>query len=277
MDSLQNINGTINETAKYTMEELGVHQSRANLIQLISNAPKAGIIHIHAYEAKSNHGEIADYYYLKGISYENMLNKSLNLLQKIADDKDFSVKVTRGVWVDGEGNYHTRKAKDRTYKVITKTYDHNDEVVGQAIQKIEQSISNPRQSTVEYDKLGNGIYELNDTLHIRDCHLIHKNVIREGDYPKKASGEIVAVEKAIKKSLPLSKYRQVRLDGRFDYIAIGGQLVMQTEDGSNVYVGFGEHKGMVEPRIAGMDTLIEQKKTEKETRKARERIVSLLD
>jgi len=239
---------------KFSMTELGNPILKESFIKMVSDAPKGGIIHVKAYESKGGHGEVADYFYLKGVSYAKMKERSLIKLEEIEQNENFSIKVTRGVWTDKNGVNHTRKAKDRSFRTISETYRSGDEALTEAIASIRNSILNPRKSSVDYSKEGNGVYSMESgALFIRDCQLLHKVIKREGDYPIKATGAKVAIQNAIKKNLPIGKYRQVKLDGRFDYISVGGQILMQDEAGENVYVGFVEHKDLLEPRIMGLE------------------------
>ena len=241
----------------FSIEQVGIEQERETLVNMIALAPKASIIHVHAYESKNGYGEVANFFYLKGVDYSKMKERSLDTLNEIADNPDFSISVTRGVWKTQKGEINPTNRKSKTYSVfdtVTKIYNHDNELLTEAIAKVEQSILNPQYKGAEYDKQGNGIYQQEDgTLHIRDCRLLHKVVIREGDYPQTASGELVALTNAIKNMLPISKYRQVRLDGRYDYLTIGGEIIMQDEGGKKVYVGFAEHKGFIKPRITGLE------------------------
>lgn len=257
---------TTDVTGKFTAEEIGNPIERNRMVDMISKAPKGGIIHVHAYESKGGHGEVANYFYLKGVDYGKMKERSLDKLNVIAEDGNFSIRVTRGVWEDASGKQHNRKAKGRTYKTVSKTYTHADAIVSQAISEIEQAILNPYKKGASYQKEGNGVYSQEDgKLHLRDCQLVHKVVLRQGDYPKKATSEKVALRDAIKRLLPISKYRQVVLDGSFDYITIGGQIIMKDEYTNNVYVGFSEHKGLLVPRITGLEEELPPQKVPTET------------
>lgn len=248
----------------FTMEQVGVSISRQKLIDTIANAPKAGIIFVKGYEGKNNYGEVADYVYLKGASYENMKHRSLVKLDLLQIDPNFSIEVKYNVWVDANGTEHNRKAKDRTLKKVTRRYNAESPMLYEAFNKVRTSLLAPRPAHTEYEGLGNGIYQQDDgTLHIRDCIIIRKETIREGDYPIKASSELVALSDAIQRLLPISKYRQVRLDGRFDYIAVNGELVMQSEDGGKAYVTFSEYKDNIEPRIVRTDAVVHPEKTAK--------------
>jgi hypothetical protein len=260
---------------KFPMERLGVSQERQQLIDKIAQAPKAGIIFVSAYEAKNGHGEVANFVYLKGIDYGNMKERSLAKLNELEADPNFAIDVSYNAWVDENGVESNRKAKGRTLTARNRQYKKGNPVLTEAFAKVRQSIEAPRPATVEYDKHGNGIYEYDGTLQIRDCLLIKKSVIRKGDYPVTASGETVAVADAIKRLLPISKYRQVRLDGRFDYIAIAGELVMQSEGGEKVYVTFSELKGNVSSRIVRSDESIPLEKLPLNIRTAVETLESL--
>lgn len=241
----------------FPIEQVGIEQERETLINMIALAPKASIIHVHAYESKKGYGEVANFFYLKGVDYGKMKERSLDVLSEIANNPDFSISVTRGVWKNQKGEINPTNRKSKEYPIfdtVAKIYNHDNKLLTEAIAKAEQQILNPHSQGAKYDKQGNGIYQQEDgALHIRDCRLLHKVVIREGDYPQTASGELVALTNALKKILPIGKYRQVKLDGRYDYITLGGQIVMQDEGGNKVYVGFAEHKGFIKPRITGLE------------------------
>ena len=135
---------------------------------------------------------------------------------------------------------------------MEETYAFGNPLLAQAFAKVRQSLVAPRPSNVEYEKEGNGVYDLNGTLHIRDCQLIRKEVVRSGDYPISTQEPVNALADTIRRMLPVGKYRQVKLDGRFDYVAVQGQLVMQNEGGDSAYLGLNEHKNMLAPRIPNL-------------------------
>lgn len=239
----------MDKEVRYTQEELGVPVNRNNLIKIIANAPKATIIHVKNYESKNGHGEVANYFYNKGVDYGSMKDKSCEELSFMENDETMKIQVTWNMWVDAQGQKYTRKAKDRWLKKFSETYAFGHPLLMEAFAKVRQSLMAPRPSTVDYDKLGNGIYEHEGVLHIRDCALIHKEIVRNGDYPVTATEPVNALADAIRRKLSIGKYRQVRLDGRFDYISVCGQLVMQNEGGTEAFVGLSEYKNAVHPRI----------------------------
>lgn len=234
---------------KYSMSEIGVEATRNELIKLIGEARNGTIISVSKYEAKNGHGEIADFQYLKGVDYGKMKERSLARLEEISLNHNYSISVTRGVYRDADGVEHTRKAKGRTYHKVTKVYTGADVAFQEAVTKVRESLVAPKQQYgADYDKESNGVYSLGETLHIRDCQLLNKVVVTEGNYPETASGEVVAISDAIRRELPIGKYRQVCLDGRFDSITVEGQLVMQSEQTMGFFVGLKEHKGVLESR-----------------------------
>lgn len=237
---------------RYTQEQLGVAINRNALIQAIADAPPATIIHVKNYEAKNGHGEVANFFYNKGVNYQTMKEKSLDELSFMEHDESFGIVVVWNMWVDADGNRSNRKAKGRWMQKLTETYAFGHPLLTEAFAKVRQSLTAPRPASVEYDKLGNGVYEYDGVLHIRDCSLIRKDVVKSGDYPESAQEAVNALADAIRRKLSIGKYRQVRLDGRFDYIALQGQIVMQSENGSEAYIGLSEHKNSLQPRIPNL-------------------------
>jgi len=74
-----------------------------------------------------------------------------------------------------------------------------------------------------------------------------------------------ALTAKLKSLTPYGKYRQVSLDGRFDYISVSGQIVMQNEGGTENFIGFAEHKGLLVPRINGLEEELPSVKVPSET------------
>lgn len=254
-------------TAKYTADQIGNETDRAELIKTIADAPKGGIIHVHAYESKGGYGEVANYYYLKGVDYGKMKERSLNMLAEMSADKTLEITTVRNAWKNADGTYTAYKSKDRTFeRNVRVTYKSDNPLFIEAVATARKSILKPRQTSKVYNQEGNGIYsEENGQLSIRDCQLIHKDILREGEYPNKAKGEVTALKAKLESLTPYGKYRQVSLDGRFDYITVGGQLVMQSEGGERNFTGFAEHKGMLKTRINGLEESLPSVKVPNET------------
>ena len=250
---------------KFKVEELGVEANRQALIAAIADAPKASIIFVKRYESKNGHGQIADYFYLKGVSYESMKQRSLAQLDAIIADDDFSIVVNWNEWFNPETQKKTTAAaKNKELRKNKVTFHAGDHRLLVAIAAIRNSIENPRRRESVYENEGNGVYtQLTDEglcLHVRDCQQLHKSIVCGGDWPIKASSEAVALKAAISKTLSIGKYRQVRLDGRFDYITVAGQLVMQDGSGEKAFIGFKEHAGLMQTRLPQIDEEIEMEK-----------------
>ena len=134
----------------FSIEQVGIEQERETLVNMIALAPKASIIHVHAYESKNGYGEVANFFYLKGVDYSKMKERSLDTLNEIADNPDFSISVTRGVWKTQKGEINPTNRKSKTYSVfdtVTKIYNHDNELLTEAIAKVEQSILNTREQS----------------------------------------------------------------------------------------------------------------------------------
>lgn len=213
----------------FTKNDLTDATTRNALIRMISDAKHGGFIVVHGLVPKTGHGEIADYTFCKGISYENAVKASLAMANEIESNPIYSVEVTRGTWQNaaGEINPTNRKNKDFPIPVIvTKVYGHCDNAFINALAKVKMSLIAPKEATKDYKSLGNGIYEdETGTLYIRDLRLVSKKTTKEGAYPFTASGEETAIAEAIKRDMPVGKYRMFHLGGEYDHIAIDGMEI----------------------------------------------------
>ena len=145
--SNNNMPYTADISAKYTADEIGNKSTREELINTISDAPKGGIIHVHAYESKGGYGEVANYYYLKGVDYSRMKENSLAILDQIAEDVDFNITTVRNAYQNPDGTYTAYKSKVRTFvKGIRTTYNSGDPIFVEAIENARASILNPRKT-----------------------------------------------------------------------------------------------------------------------------------
>lgn len=210
-------------------------QARTALVSIMSDAKHGGFMRIHGFKSKTGYGEVQDTTYQKGISYETAVKRSLAMLDEIEADPKFEVTITRGVWTDDNGNENPTGRKSKVFhksKTITETYRKGGAVMTEAIEKVRKSLTAPQTPTKEYDKLGNGVYQdESGTLFIRDLRLIQKTVIVHGQYPFKASKAVTALADAIKRDMPIAKYRMFRLDAEFDKITLGGiEVAPETKD-----------------------------------------------
>jgi hypothetical protein len=213
----------------FTKNDLNETTSRNALVRIISDAKHGGFIVVHGLATKGGHGEVSDYTFCKGISYPNAVEKSLEMVSEIENNPIFSVEVTRGTWqnANGEINPTNRKSKDYPIaKAVTKVYGHCDDVFINALAKVKMSLIAPKEPTKDYKSLGNGIYEDEaGVIYLRDLRLVSKKVIKKGDYPFSASGEETSIAEAIKREMPVGKYRMFHLGGDYEKIAIDGQEI----------------------------------------------------
>ena len=214
----------------FNKADLEKKEVRNTIVKIISDAKHGGFMRIQGFQTKTGYGEIQNTTYQKGINYQTAINKSLAILETIENNNNYQVTVTRGVWTnkDGEINPTGRKSKVfNTPKTVTETYTKNDKEMIEALQKVRKSLTNPYKPTKEYEKLGNGVYQdENNTLYIRDLRLISKEIVVHGNYPFKAKKAVTAIVDAIKRDMPISKYRMFRLDATFDKISLGGFEIM---------------------------------------------------
>lgn len=210
----------------YNRNDLSKTSVRNAIVQMMADAKHGGFMRIHGFKSKTGYGEIQDTTYQKGISYGEALKRSLAKLEAIEADSAFEATLTRGVWVDSEGNANPTGRKSKVYgtpKTVTETYRMSDATMTEALAKVRKSLTAPERPSKDYEKLGNGVYQDEDgTLFVRDLRLIQKNVVVHGDYPFKAKKAVTALTDAIKRDMPISKYRMFRMDADFDKVTLGG-------------------------------------------------------
>lgn len=219
----------------FTKSEL-LDPAKASILAAVINDTKhGGFMTVHALVPKTGFGEISDYTFCKGISYENAIKTSLKILAKLENDPTFNVLVTRGTWQDGQGNESPTGRRSAAFDkpvTVSKTYMAGDASLLEAFAKIRKSLTAPEAPTKVYVSLGNGVYEdENKTMFFRDLRLVSKRIIQHGKYPFSASGEIVAIADTIKKVMPIGNYRQFRLDQEYNSISMGGiELEQETPE-----------------------------------------------
>ena len=201
-------------------------EARNALVSIMSDAKHGGFMRIHGFQSKTGYGEVQNTTYQKGIDYGTAVKRSLAMLDEIEANPNFEVTVTRGIWIDAKGNENPTGRKSKVFdtsKTVTETYKIGSPEVTEALEKVRKSLTAPEAPSKEYEKLGNGVYQDdNGTLFIRDLRLINKVVITHGNYPFKAKKAITAIQDAIKRDMPVSKYRMFRMDATFDKVTLGG-------------------------------------------------------
>ena len=201
-------------------------EARNALVRIMSDAKHGGFMRIHDFKSKTGFGEVQNTTYQKGINYSEAVKRSLEMLDAIEADADFSATVTRGIWMDANGNENPTSRQSKAYptsKTVTEIYGKGDGVMTEALAKVRKSLTAPARPSKEYEKLGNGVYQdEGGTLFVRDLRVIQKTVVVKGEYPFKASGAVTTLSDAIKRDMPVSKYRMFRMDAEFSKITLGG-------------------------------------------------------
>ena len=210
----------------YSKSEIASNETvRSAIVGLINDAQHGGFMSVSGLRPKTGHGEVANYLFCKGINYGNAVAVSLAKLAEIESDSAFQITVTRGVWKNAAGAFSPTGRKSKEYDTsgtVTKTYGMKDAALLAALAKVRQGLVAPAPVTKEYAKLGNGVYEADGVIYLRDLRLVSKTVVIHGDYPFSASGEETAIADALRRDMPVGKYREFRLDGDYDAITLGG-------------------------------------------------------
>jgi hypothetical protein len=195
------------------------------LIATIDSAPTS-IIFIAGYESKTVEGEVANVFAIKGASYENTISRSLRELDRIEQNSEFSIDVKWKEWANTKtGQITTAACKSKELRSCSITLRHGDEELAQGIAKVRKSLTTPQESHTHYQKEGNGVYGYDGKLYIRDCRILHKVIVQAGEDKIRTSSRAVAIGNAVRSLLAVSKYREFLLDGRYQYIAVGGNVI----------------------------------------------------
>lgn len=238
----------------YSKQEIAENPAvRAAIVGLIANAKHGGFMAVSGFRPKTGHGEVQNAVFCKGICYGNVTllcdangspvidengrfvaaeksgakGNSFDALMGIFDKRNtaFSITVTRGVWKNAAGAFSPTGRKSKEYGTsgtVTKTYTKADAALLSALAKVLQGLVAPAPASKEYAKLGNGVYEADGIIYLRDLRSVSKTVIVHGDYPFSASGEETAIADALRRDMPVGKYREFRLDGDYDAITLDG-------------------------------------------------------
>lgn len=217
----------------YRKEDLTNPTVKNIVVSTINDAVKGGFMRINKFASKGGHGEIQNATYCKGIDYGTAVERSIKMLDEMESDNAISITVKRGTWQNDNGEQNPTNRKSKLYPnpvTVNETVKHGDAELTEAFEKIRQSLTAPAPASKEYSKLGNGIYEdETGTMYIRDLRLVQKTVLVKGDYPFKATSKVNAIVSAVKKDMPVGKYRMVRMDGNFESLALGGEKLMEDE------------------------------------------------
>lgn len=200
-------------------------EQKQSVLSTFNANPSGCFIGVQGYE--NSHGEIANYTLQSGVNYGNIKNISIEKLKEIKEGKVVPfVKVVCNVWKNPDGTITNRKGKDRTFEKFEGEYAFDSEDFQKACDDIMQGFLNPRESNQTYDKEAKGLYSMDDeTLYIRECLVVTKTVLENGEYAEKATLPFNALKDAIKRLLPVSNYRTFKLEN-FQSISINGTVII---------------------------------------------------
>lgn len=248
----------MNEQQTYTILQMADEATKRQVLSHMNTARSGGFACVHGYEKRvckckpsedgtpcqnPDHIEIADHYVQFGVSYASIRAKDIvNLKAILAGDKQLSVTVKYGVWMDADGVPHNVKAKGRVPMKVEIAIDMSDERLRTAVEDVLDSLEHPKQAAVDYTAKAKGTYEYDGKFYIRDALAVHKVVRQEAEYPFSASSQEVAIKDAVKRTLITGKYRAFVFDGRFDFITVSGRAIMVD--------GMDESLYFIEPELA---------------------------
>lgn len=213
-------------------------EQKISLIEATASLKGGMFIHLHHYVNK--YGEIQDVTVHADANYENTHKRSAEMLDVLEKDENFSIDIIRNTWLDGQGNEHNRKAKDRVLKTgIKETITAGDKDLAEAFSKVRKGILDPNKVTDNMEKIGNSTYDNKETnkIYLRNVLVHSKIVVKEGVYPISCSERVNVIADAIRDMLPIGSYRAYTLDDeqvtmpdgthlpRFEYIALMGDKV----------------------------------------------------
>ena len=210
-----------------TMDKTFANNEAAEIIAAVAAAPTS-IIFIKGYVAKST-GEVSNVFAIKGASYANTVAKSLKELATMEADENLSLTVKWKEWINTVTGKKTTAAC-KTKQLIDKsmTLSADSDILKGAFAKVRKSLEDPKDPTVSYSKEGHGVYSHNEELFLRDCRVLHKQVIEPSEKIRTSSLEVAAADK-IRYKLAIGKYRAYKLDGRYEYISIGGGTIVPAD------------------------------------------------
>jgi hypothetical protein len=99
------------------------------------------------------------------------------------------------------------------------------------VTNLRDNLANPKKVDQGYTAEAKGAYskegEAEGVLYFRDCMTVHKHVTLQGEYKQKGGKEETAIKEALRRMLPVGRYRAYKLDGNFEYVTVGGLSIVQ--------------------------------------------------
>jgi hypothetical protein len=205
---------------------------------IISGLKDGGFMYVKGLQ--TSYGEIQNNTYVKGISYKNMLKKSISMLDKFEKmlDPNINISVVRGAWLSKEGKESPtcRQSKEFChYQSVQYDFPMNNPLVKEAISEIKTKLNDRIHKKAEehddnYAKFIDGIsINQKGELYISGLRLVKKTVVSDVEKVSKhsASSLYVAIKNEILEMLPISKYRTIKIQGKYDEIKLDGVIIKQ--------------------------------------------------
>lgn len=185
--------------------------NRSRLSEIIQSACPGQYMTINGYANK--YGEVSDYLVHADANYESVHTRSLAKLQELYKDKSLKINIIRHVWVDTDGNEHTRKAAGRVLTKKDEVVSMGDPDLEDAFAMLEKQITNPKEIESRF-RGSNSAFELDaqDVVFMRNVLVEKKEVLTAGNYPVECTGRRVALQDSLRKMLPIGQYRTFKLD-----------------------------------------------------------------
>ncbi len=195
---------------------------RDKLLETFNSNPGGAFISILGYESIGGEGERADYQLQSGVNYDKVKKMSIDKLQAMIAGLVPSVHVKCNTWKDDvTGEMTNRKKEGRTLITFEQTYKWDSLEFQAAARELLDQLQNPKKVDSPFTKEAKGLYSIEgQVLYIRECLVMNKKVHTHGQRPVSATTPEMALKNEIKDQLPISNYRQFKLDGRFDSISV---------------------------------------------------------
>jgi len=212
------------------------------ILELINDHRRGGYIYIHGYLSEDT-GEISNHWVQASCLYPSLVARSIKAIEDgtlLARVQAKGLNVHRNRWTDGKGIDTNRKANGLFFQNVDRTYTlpQDENIIKAAMEDLKEGLVSPKKVDQGYTAVANGTYqregEQEGVLYIRDCLTVAKVVTKEGEHKPKASLEINAVKEALRRLLPVGRYRAYKLHENFEYIIVDGAALVQGVDGDGL-------------------------------------------
>ena len=189
------------------------NEEKTTLVEAANGLKRGMFVHIRGYV--NSQGEKSNVTFHADANYERVHENSLKVLNTMMENPEFKIDICWNFYQDEQGTKHNRKAKGRTLITNHKeTVSVSDGDLQEAVEKLRQSLTSPKEFTQEYNQIAKSTYESESTgkTYFRNVLIHSKEVVVQGVYPIKCTTRVNAIKDALEKLLPISKYRSYVID-----------------------------------------------------------------